>query len=76
MKSETLLDRIESRQDGVLDNAFIRGTCFTVATVLKLMAKGTTTAEILKTYNQLSEDDIRACILFAAVPSSVSSLST
>jgi len=44
----------------------IKGTRLTVEYILGLLAHGTTGAEILKEYNGLVQEDIQACLLFAA----------
>ena len=43
----------------------IRGTRLTVEFILNLLAHGSTMDEIIKEYQGLKEEDIRACILFA-----------
>lgn len=44
----------------------IRGTRITVFDVLSWLAAGMSHAEILMDFPQLNEDDIRACLAFAA----------
>lgn len=44
----------------------IKGTRLTVEYILNLLAHGATIAEILEEYNELSEEDIQACMLFAS----------
>lgn len=44
----------------------IRGLRITVYDVLDYLASGMTTAEILADFPDLEEDDIRACLEFAA----------
>jgi uncharacterized protein (DUF433 family) len=44
----------------------IRGTRVTLRTVLASLAEGATTAEILTDFPTLTEDDVRAVIVFAA----------
>lgn len=44
----------------------IRGTRITVGDVLEYLASGMTHAEILADFPQLSENDIFACLAFAA----------
>ena len=44
----------------------IRGTRMTVLDVLEYLAGGMTHAEILADFPQLTEEDIRACLAFAA----------
>jgi len=44
----------------------IRGTRMTVTDVLEYLAGGMTQEEILKDFPDLTADDIRACLAFAA----------
>lgn len=44
----------------------IRGMRITVTDVLEYLAGGMTTQEILKDFPELTEEDIRACLAFAA----------
>jgi uncharacterized protein (DUF433 family) len=44
----------------------IRGTRITVGDVLSYLASGMTEAEVLTDFPQLTPDDIRACLAFAA----------
>ena len=44
----------------------VRGTRITVGDVLGYLAGGMTEGEILKDFPQLSHDDIRACLAYAA----------
>jgi uncharacterized protein (DUF433 family) len=44
----------------------IRGMRIRVTDVLELLAAGVTEAEILTDYPNLEQDDIRACLAFAA----------
>jgi len=44
----------------------IRGTRITVGDVLSYLASGMTEAEVLSDFPQLTRDDIRACLAFAA----------
>ena len=44
----------------------IRGLRMTVADVLDYMASGMTHEEILRDFPDLTEDDLRACLAFAA----------
>jgi uncharacterized protein (DUF433 family) len=45
---------------------WIRGLRMTVQDVLEYLASGMTTAEILADFPDLTEEDIRACLAFAA----------
>lgn len=44
----------------------IRGMRITVSDVLEYLASGMTEAEILSDFPELTQDDIRACLAFAA----------
>ena len=44
----------------------VRGTRMTVGDVLSYLASGMSEDEILKDFPQLTRDDIRACLAFAA----------
>ena len=60
-----MLARITLNPQVMVGKPVIRGTRLTVEYILNLLAHGATTGEILDEYNGLSEDDIRACLLFA-----------
>lgn len=44
----------------------VRGTRITVGDVLSYLAGGMTEDEVLRDFPQLTRDDIRACLVFAA----------
>ena len=46
----------------------VRGLRITVHSVLSHLAVGDTTADILKAYPDLTENDIKACLDYAAKP--------
>ena len=60
------LQRIVSDPKVMLGKPVIRGTRLTVEYILDLLASGATLDEILTEYDGLSEQDIRACLRFAA----------
>ncbi|MBA4179936.1 MAG: hypothetical protein C0506_05040 [Anaerolinea sp.] len=65
MNDEELMARIEARP-GVLDGKpVIRGTRLSVEYVVNLLAHGETPGAIVQEYEGLTDDDIRACLLFA-----------
>lgn len=66
MTREDLLSRISIQPNVCFGKPCIRGTRIWVSLVLDLLATGTTTAELLKEYPQLKEEDIRACLLYGA----------
>ena len=59
-------DRIAVNPDVCMGQPTIRGIRITVAFVLKLLASGMSHEEILKTYPELEENDIRQAIKYAA----------
>jgi uncharacterized protein (DUF433 family) len=65
MKNEKLLERIVLNPKVMVGKPVIRGTRLTVDYVLNLLAHGATEKEILEEYKGLTEEDIRACFLFA-----------
>lgn len=66
MTDRELLDRIRVDPKVMAGKPVIGGTRLTVEYVLGLLARGATTREILDEYDGLTEDDIRACLLFAS----------
>ncbi len=65
MRDDQLLERIVLNPKVMVGKPVIRGTRLTVDYILNLLAHGATEQEILEEYKGLSEDDIRACFLFA-----------
>jgi uncharacterized protein (DUF433 family) len=65
MTDRQLLERITLDRKVVAGKPVIKGTRLSVEYVLNLVAHGATSAEILEEYEGLTEDDIRACLLFA-----------
>ena len=65
MKDEQLLQRIVLDPKIMVGKPVIRGTRLTVDFILNLLAHGATEKEILQEYTGLTEEDIRACFLFA-----------
>ena len=65
MKDEQLLERIVLDPKVMVGKPVIRGTRLTVDYLLNLLAHGATEKEILEEYKGLTEEDIRACFLFA-----------
>lgn len=66
MTKQDLLSRISIHPDVCFGKPCIRGTRIWVSLILDFLATGTTTEEILREYPQLTEDDIRACLLYGA----------
>lgn len=65
MTDEELLSRISLDPKVMMGKPVINGTRLTVEFILNQLAHGATNAEILDEYNGLTEDDIKACLLFA-----------
>ena len=65
MTDQELLDRITINPKVMAGKAVIRGTRLTVEFILNLLAHGATMDAIIKEYQGLKVEDIRACILFA-----------
>lgn len=61
-----LLDRITIEPGKRSGKACIRGMRITVADVLEYLASGMSHAEIIDDFPELTEDDIRAALVFAA----------
>jgi uncharacterized protein (DUF433 family) len=66
MKDQQLLERITLNPKVMVGKPVIRGTRLTVEYILNLLAHGATVTEILQEYKGLVEEDIQACLLFAA----------
>ncbi len=66
MTDQELLDRITIDRRVMAGKPVIQGTRLTVDYILNLMAHGAGVPEILEEYQGLSQEDIQACLLFAA----------
>lgn len=66
LTGEDYLQRIVSDPKVMLGKPVIKGTRLTVEHILNLLASGVTPDEIVAEYDGLSEQDIRACLRFAA----------
>ena len=66
MKGEDLLKRITSNPDICHGKPVVRGLRYPVQNILELLASGMTHQEILDDYEDLEEDDLLACLFFAA----------
>ena len=66
MKEPQLLERIALNPRVMVGKPVIRGTRLTVEYILNLLAHGATVTEILDEYEGLTQEDIQACLLFAA----------
>jgi uncharacterized protein (DUF433 family) len=58
--------RIEVKPGVMMGKPCVKGTRIPVYLLLQKMAAGETVAQLLAAYPQLSEDDLRACLAYAA----------
>lgn len=65
MKDQELLERIVLNPKVMAGKPVIKGTRLTVEYILNLLAHGATSEEILKEYEGITLEDIRACFMFA-----------
>jgi uncharacterized protein (DUF433 family) len=65
MPDQELLERIVVDNNVLLGKPVIKGTRLAVEFILNLLAHGATIKEILEEYSDLTETDIKACLLFA-----------
>jgi uncharacterized protein (DUF433 family) len=73
---EELLKRITVDPEICHGKPVIRGMRYPVENILELMASGMTNEEILADYEDLEEEDLQACLLFAAKLAKVKSISS
>lgn len=66
MVENNLLSRIISNPDICHGKPVIRGLRYPVQNILELLASGMTHQEILSDYEDLEEEDLLACLFFAA----------
>ncbi|MDH7500659.1 MAG: DUF433 domain-containing protein [candidate division NC10 bacterium] len=66
MKEKQLLERIALDPKVMVGKPVIKGTRLTVEYILNLLAHGATVEEILKEYDGVAQEEIPACLLFAA----------
>lgn len=65
MNDRELLNRITSDPAVMVGKPTVRGFRITVEHILKALASGISTAELLEDYPELEPDDIKAALLFA-----------
>lgn len=65
MTDRELLERIVVDPNVMVGKPLVRGTRLTVGFIVDLLAHGATPQSILGEYEGLTEEDIRACLLFA-----------
>ena len=66
MDERQLLDRISCDPKVMLGKPVIKGTRLTVDYILNLLGHGSSNEEILAEYQDLTQEDIQACLLFAS----------
>ncbi len=66
MNTQQLLNRITTNPDVMVGKPIIRGLRITVEQILKALARGISTHELLKDYPELELEDIQAVLLYAA----------
>ena len=66
MTDEQLLVRISFDPEVMAGKPVIKGTRLTVEYIVNLLAHGANVDEIVEEYQDLTPDDVRACLLFAA----------
>lgn len=66
MKHSDLLDRITVNQNVMVGKPTIRGLRITVEQILKALAGGLKTEEILEEYPDLEKEDVQAVLLYAS----------
>lgn len=62
---EAILNRIELNPEILAGKPVIKGTRLSVKFLLGLLAHGETPQSIIEEYPYITEEDIRACLLFA-----------
>ena len=62
----TLLNRITTNPDILAGKPVVRGMRISVEQVIKMLARGIAVEDIIEEYPLLDEDDIKACLLYAA----------
>jgi uncharacterized protein (DUF433 family) len=66
MRKEDLLYRITVNPDTMVGKPTIRGLRITVEQILKALAGGVTTEDILEDYPELEKEDIQAVLVYAS----------
>jgi uncharacterized protein (DUF433 family) len=66
MKEHDLFDRITVNPEVMAGKPTIRGMRITVEQILKALAGGLTTKDLLEDYPELEEEDIRVALLYAS----------
>ena len=76
MNNEKLMERITVNPKICHGKPTVRGLRYPVENILELLASGMTNMEILADYEDLEEEDLFACLLFAARLAKVKSISS
>ena len=71
---EQLLERITINPEILFGKPSIRNKRYSVVLILDLLSAGMTNQEILEDYPDLENEDIQACLVFAARLATVSSI--
>jgi uncharacterized protein (DUF433 family) len=66
MEQVNIMDRITANPDVMVGKPTIRGMRITVEQMLKALANGITTDQLLEDYPELEKEDIRAVLLYAS----------
>lgn len=66
MEQNQLLKRIEVNPEIMVGKPVVKGTRLSVQYVLNFLAHGAAANEILQEYDQLRNEDILACLLYAS----------
>ncbi len=66
MNDQQLLERITCNPKVIVGKPVVKGTRLTVEYILNLLAQGSTIEAILDEYDGLTQDDVKACLLFAS----------
>lgn len=66
MEDQYIFDRITVNPDRCNGKPTIRGTRLTVATVLEFLGAGDSFEDVLEAYDFIEEEDLKACLRFAA----------
>lgn len=74
MEPENILQRITINPDVCFGKPTVRNMRYPVELILELLSSGMTNDEILADYPSLTEEDIQACLAFAAKMVRVNSL--
>ncbi len=75
METNELLSRIKVDPEISHGKPVVRGLRYTVQSILELLASGMTHQEILEDFEDLEEEDLRACLMFAAKITEVKNIS-